>query len=232
MTVGFLSLTCVLQAMANSLTDDEATTYSNMGSTFGFGSANMADTMTDEEKLKYAYKERETKAQYLIDSQRQLEASHKRREIRHQQSLIFIAMQKLNGKTPVYGEEKKDLEQIIKNANAKIKKLEKEEQGILNADRSASINKMRDALTSSYSNIREHEQSLKAKKSRHRNLDNDSVSATKSSSFFDYGNDNGSKPVNDNTYNPYGDTVLNQDAANTVDNVLKDLKRKGVIDND
>lgn len=98
MTAGFLSLTCVLQAMANSFASENTTPYENMESTFGFGSSNMADSMSDEEKLQYAYKDRESKANYIVESQRKMEAAQKRREIRHQQSLIFIAKQKLNGK--------------------------------------------------------------------------------------------------------------------------------------
>ncbi len=60
----------------------------------------------------------------MKNADRQMEERQARQELERQETLLYVALQKLHGKTPLYGEEKADLEKIIADSRAQIKKLQ------------------------------------------------------------------------------------------------------------
>lgn len=67
----------------------------------------------------------------LKGADRSIEQRRLSNERTRQEALLHIATQKLHGKTPVYGQEKEDLEKIVANAKAKLAELNKQEQANL-----------------------------------------------------------------------------------------------------
>lgn len=98
---------------------DDGRTYTSP--TFGFQMETEAPSQAEQDQIM-----QRSVAEMMRKADRDMERRKAGNELKRQEALLYVALQKLNGKTPVYGEEKEDLEKIVTDSRKKIAQLKRE----------------------------------------------------------------------------------------------------------
>lgn len=242
----------VLAAAMLSLTSWAESTRSVAGPTFGFAVEVPEPSAQEQAEAKQTIMQ-----QMLKESDRRLEAKQAQHQLEREQTLLFVALQKLNGRTPLYGQERADLERIVAQSRAKIKELQQNYDLIIDRQTAERLQEaeqaqavtaqkasymLRSNLSSSpYSRRDLHllEDAQRCKLSGGCNSIQQKrikpeVSAHKNG-FFSYGDDKTENQSSSSTQRPvaYGNNhsgqVRNNQTLQAVDNVLQRLERSGQI---
>lgn len=162
----------------------------------------------------------------MKNADRQMEERQARQELERQETLLYVALQKLHGKTPLYGEEKADLEKIIADSRAQIKKLQAKYDLIVDRQTKEKIAEAEQAMEQ---NARLYARNAAAPASP---VSDHAVSGRRQG-FFSYGEEGDENKQSTsrglNSTNGGSGNSRDNPSLRAVDSVLKEMNRRGEI---
>ena len=163
----------------------------------------------------------------MKNADRQMEERQARQELERQETLLYIALQKLHGKTPLYGQEKADLEKIVADSRAKIKKLQAKYDLIVDKQTKEKIAEAEQTMG--------QQAKLYARRAAADTADassKDSAVSGREQGFFSYGGEDENKQSTSRGLNGANGALGNSrdnPSLRAVDSVLQEMSRRGEI---